>query len=68
MVSVPLKLFNKSFARVCMFPMRAALFVNTHLDLNILTRRLESCNPYRNTHAFFANSELLIKDNASYLT
>jgi hypothetical protein len=33
-----------------------------------LTTRAARCNPYWNTHVFFANSELLIKDYASYLT
>jgi hypothetical protein len=30
--------------------------------------RLERCNPCQNTHVFFANSELLIKDYVSYFS
>jgi hypothetical protein len=29
--------------------------------------RLEGYNPYQNTHMFFANSELLMKDYVNYL-
>jgi hypothetical protein len=33
-----------------------------------MINKMERCNAYQNTHVFFANSELFIKDYISYHT